>query len=179
MLSQACVKNSVHGVWCLVVYTPPPADTHSLGRHPLGRHPPPQDGHCSGRYASYWNAFLLIFTGRNEVLAKVIFSQACVILSMGRCLGRFSNFSGGVLQFLRGFSNFSGGVLQFFGEGVVLQFGGGISNFSGVSNFFGGVSPIFLGGVSTGIRSTFGRYASYWNAFLSKIFFSINFFFTF
>ena len=23
-----------------------------------GRHPPPPDGHCSGRYASYWNAFL-------------------------------------------------------------------------------------------------------------------------
>ena len=40
----------------------PPADT------PIGRHPPrqtspradnpPPDGHCSGRYASYWNAFL-------------------------------------------------------------------------------------------------------------------------
>ena len=25
---------------------------------PLGRHTPPPDGHCSGRYASYWNAFL-------------------------------------------------------------------------------------------------------------------------
>ena len=33
--------------------------------------------------------------------------------------------------------------------------------------FFGGGSSKFLGGVfSTGIRSTFGRYASYWNAFL-------------
>ena len=33
-----------------------------LGRHPPGqtrpgKHPPPY-GHCSGRYASYWNAFL-------------------------------------------------------------------------------------------------------------------------
>ena len=41
------------------------------GRHPLGRYPsmhlgrhtpaagrPPPNGHCSGRYASYWNAFL-------------------------------------------------------------------------------------------------------------------------
>ena len=26
------------------------------GRHPSGRHPP--NGYCSGRYASYWNAFL-------------------------------------------------------------------------------------------------------------------------
>ena len=47
----------------------PQADTPQantpLGRHPptdtpLGRHPPPPppgDGHCSGRCASYWNAF--------------------------------------------------------------------------------------------------------------------------
>ena len=28
------------------------------GRHPPGQTPPPPDGHCSGRYASYWNAFL-------------------------------------------------------------------------------------------------------------------------
>ena len=34
-------------------------DTHPTGQTPLGRHPPPADGHCSGRYASYWNAFLL------------------------------------------------------------------------------------------------------------------------
>ena len=38
---------------------PPPADTR-LSRHP--RPPPPQippsDGHCSGWYASYWNAFM-------------------------------------------------------------------------------------------------------------------------
>ena len=35
--------------------TSPQADT-PLGRHPLGRHSP--DGNWSGRYASYWNAFL-------------------------------------------------------------------------------------------------------------------------
>ena len=50
----------------------PPGQTHSLDKHPLGRHPPtwadtrpprqrpPSDGHCSGRYASYWNAFLFL-----------------------------------------------------------------------------------------------------------------------
>ena len=33
-----------------------------LGRHPPGRQSrPPGDGHCSGRYASYWNAFLFIY----------------------------------------------------------------------------------------------------------------------
>ena len=35
-------------------YTPPSWTDTSLGRHPLSR-----DGHCSGRYASYWNAMLL------------------------------------------------------------------------------------------------------------------------
>ena len=52
--------------------TPPsPRQTPYPGRHspwadtpqqtPPGRHPPPPpDGHCNGRYASYWNAFLLI-----------------------------------------------------------------------------------------------------------------------
>ena len=48
--------------------TLPRADTPLTGRQlPLGRHPPagihppgrpPWDGHCSGWYASYWNAFL-------------------------------------------------------------------------------------------------------------------------
>ena len=38
----------------------PPGQTHPLGRHPLGRQThPSQDGHCSRRYASYWNALLL------------------------------------------------------------------------------------------------------------------------
>ena len=77
MFSQACVKNSVHGGVC---QTFPlgrhPLGRHSPGRHPLGRHSPwadtplrqtppfgrhpPADGYCSGQYASYWNAFLLI-----------------------------------------------------------------------------------------------------------------------
>ena len=43
---------------------------HLLGRHPVGRHASwagtllwadtPWDGYCSGRYASYWNAFLYL-----------------------------------------------------------------------------------------------------------------------
>ena len=50
------------------VYPPlgrhPLRQTPSLGHRqttPQGKHPPPPpaDGHCSGRYASYWNAFLL------------------------------------------------------------------------------------------------------------------------
>ena len=40
--------------------TPPPEQTPPRSRHPRSRHPPPpqRDGHCCGRYASYWNAFL-------------------------------------------------------------------------------------------------------------------------
>ena len=47
MFSQASVKNSVHG------------GVHSPCRHSLGR--PPLDGHCRGRCAYYWNAFLFTF----------------------------------------------------------------------------------------------------------------------
>ena len=39
------------------------------GRHPpMARQPPPPswDGHCSGRYASYWNAFLFLMLFRWE-----------------------------------------------------------------------------------------------------------------
>ena len=70
------VSHSVHGGRCtpslgrqplrdrhpLPVQTPPRTDTPSGQIHPLGRHPwpnTPPDGHCSGRYASYWNKFLL------------------------------------------------------------------------------------------------------------------------
>ena len=34
-------------------------DRPGLGRHSPRRADPPRDGYCSGRYASYWNAFLL------------------------------------------------------------------------------------------------------------------------
>ena len=41
----------------------------------------PPDGHCSGRYASYWNEFLL--PPANEVWGKVMFLQVSVILFPG------------------------------------------------------------------------------------------------
>ena len=37
------------------------APVHAGTHHPpLGRHPPTADGYCCGRYASYWNAFLVL-----------------------------------------------------------------------------------------------------------------------
>ena len=41
-------------------WTDTPPGRHPLGRHPPGKTPPRADCHCSGRYASYWNAFLLL-----------------------------------------------------------------------------------------------------------------------
>ena len=41
---------------CMLGYTPPGQTP------PLGQTPPPADGYCSGRYASYWNAFLYKFS---------------------------------------------------------------------------------------------------------------------
>ena len=64
VITPAC--HSVHrgGIY-LSAWDAPPGK-HPPGRHPQdpGRHtpradtPPPADGYCSGRYASYWNAFL-------------------------------------------------------------------------------------------------------------------------
>ena len=53
MFLHLSVSHSVHkGAGSASVH----AGIHTL----LGRHPP-ADGHCSGRYASYWNAFLFIY----------------------------------------------------------------------------------------------------------------------
>ena len=104
---------------------------------------------CVLRYISYWStAFvksfsstIFIFTGRNEVLAKVIFLQACVCPQWG---GGYPSMP---CRSVRGGSLVPGGL-----------------------QFFGGGSPIFWGGLQFfGIRSTFGRYASYWNAFLLNL----------
>ena len=44
---------------------PPGADT------PHGRKQPPQDGYCCGRYASYWNTFLVSFvSGQHQNTGK-------------------------------------------------------------------------------------------------------------
>ena len=60
MVSQVCVKNLVGGGG--VGVHPGPLRQTTPGRHThtpwADTHPTPhQDGHCSGRYASYWNAF--------------------------------------------------------------------------------------------------------------------------
>ena len=75
MFSQACVKNSVQGEGGsasvhagihLSSRLHPRQTSPSWADTPPGRRPPtgqtsPANGYCSGRYASYWNAFLFSF----------------------------------------------------------------------------------------------------------------------
>ena len=100
IFSQACVKNSVHrgrvsaSVHAGMHQPPPPQQTPyppsrtrpppPRSRHPLWeqtptRSRPPQEADCSirstsGRYASYWNAFLFSFTNamytKNEIIPQ-------------------------------------------------------------------------------------------------------------
>ena len=85
---------------------------------------------------------VLFITGRNEVLAKVMFLQASVILSTG---GGEGMVPGGVSPILGGSPIFRGEVSP-----ILLGGRGGrcVSNFreGGVSNFPGGLQ-FFLGGV--------------------------------
>ena len=95
IFSQVSVSHSVHRGGCLADTTPG-ADTPwvetSLGRHlPLGQtpslaqcmlgytQPPSPGGHCSGRYASYSNAFLCI-NCFPEITFKIFFRVAMWLL---------------------------------------------------------------------------------------------------
>ena len=69
--------------------TPAPWQTLPLGRHPLGRHlparrhnPPPPDGHCSGRYESYWNVFLFLKAVQKKYLqiSEVVTTNSFIII---------------------------------------------------------------------------------------------------
>ena len=87
---SASVHAGTHPLW----KQPPGSTTPSPGRHPLGRPllathpthgqtppgqisplgqtfswadtPPPADGYCSRRYASYWNAFLFLWAKASD-----------------------------------------------------------------------------------------------------------------
>ena len=81
----------------------------------------------------------LLITGRNEVLAKVIFSQACVILFTGglgipACLAGQIRRGVGIPACL---ASQSPGSLQIFGGSPIFR--GGSPIFWGVLQFFGGV----------------------------------------
>ena len=100
--NSSCWKGHVFTGVCLTTEgrcTPPP---QAEGRHPLprqrtatplgrppqaeGRQPlPPADGHCSGRYASYWNAFLFTCWKQSGKIAQVygmfFVSRCCPVFS--------------------------------------------------------------------------------------------------
>ena len=60
--------------------------------HPpsLGRQPPPTDGHCRRRYASYWNAFLLSIS--LKTVSKTVFHISLLWHSTATTLYIFSTF---------------------------------------------------------------------------------------
>ena len=53
-----------------------------FGRHPPDRYPPPRaDGYCSGRYASYWNAFLFSKSFAENCMKMKEIGQGCLVPS--------------------------------------------------------------------------------------------------
>ena len=105
MFSQACVKNSVHkGVYPSMHWAGMCVSQHGLGggvadtpsADTPGQTSPFPDSHCSGRYASYWNALLL--PPANEVCEGYIF-YTCVSFCPrgGACIvGRGVHGGGGL-----------------------------------------------------------------------------------
>ena len=88
--------------------------------------------------------------------------------------------TGGVPAPILGGYFFRGGGIFFGGVPAPIFFwGGACSNFLGGGIFWGVPAPNFRGGIFFGgapifgIRSPFGRYASYWNAFLFLILISL------
>ena len=131
--------------------------TDTSRQTPPGRHTPPPDGHCSGRYASYWNAFLL--PPANVVCEGYVFTGICDSVNRGgmrgfiwgACVVLFGGhawfYSGGMHGFIRG-----GGVHGFGGACMVLS--GGVCGFiwGGMHGFIWGACVVLSGGVCGFIR---------------------------
>ena len=88
---------------------------HPLGRHPPGGRPhadtpradtswadiPPADGYCSGRYASYWNAFFFIQSEHWNMSNLVRFSETSPeIFSIWRAKTALLRISNDFLNYL-------------------------------------------------------------------------------
>ena len=103
---------------------------------------------------------LLFLPPANEVCEGYVFTGVCLSMG-GPCVvarGGMHSCFGGVHGFFRG-----AGMRGFF-QGACMVFLGGMHG------FFWGAGVVFSGGACIGydeIRSVSGRYASYWNAFLS------------
>ena len=89
-------------------YTPPSWTDTSLGRQPLSR-----DGHCSGRYASYWNAILL--PPATKLGQSYVFTGICHSVNRGVHLVLGGVCSGWVVPGPRGVPSPGGCLLQVWG----------------------------------------------------------------
>ena len=108
---------------CMLGYHPPEEDNPLPKKESPG--PPPGIQSMSGRYASYWNAFLL--PPANEVWGKVIFLHLFVILFTG---GHAWFYSGGHAWFYSGgMHGFIQGCVCGFIRGHVWFYLGGMCGF--------------------------------------------------
>ena len=142
-----------------------------------------RDGHCSGWYASYWNAFLLPPT--NEVWGKVIFFHLSLILFTKGGVpgqvppGRYTPWAGTPPGQVHPWQVHPQAGTR--SEGTSPQAGTPLAGTPPKQVHPPGRYP--LAGtpprqvhpqagtppaMHAGIRSTSGRYASHWNAFLFK-----------
>ena len=147
-------------------------DTTHKHPPPEQKPPPQRDGHCCGRYASYWNAFLFVLnlTSYSSLkvtcyrlqrsCSKVMFSQACV---------KNSVHSGGLSPSMHQRSHALGGGST-WGVSVLgglcpggLCLGGSLSKGVYVQGSLLGRPPPDR---DPPCKVTGGRYASFWNAFL-------------
>ena len=117
---------------------------------------------------SKFGSIVTLFTGLNEVVAKVIFSVACVKNSFHRVVSHFG----------LGVSHFGPGGSPILVQGVSIFCLGVVSRPTAKGEIQGDLVQAHSQGGSSGdqkqtppkIRSMSGRYASYWNAFSSSLF---------
>ena len=74
MFLHLSVSHSVHGNGSSWAGTPGPVHPPWDQVHPLGQVHPPADGYCCGRYASYWNQFLLYLKWKTKCAPYSLFT---------------------------------------------------------------------------------------------------------
>ena len=160
IFSEACVNNSVHGgVACVVAG---------------GTYVVLFGGAC---VVLFGGACMVLFGGQGGMrgfiwgACMVLFGVACVVLFGGACVVLFGGHAWFYLGGMRGF--IWGGMHGFIPGGHAWFYSGGMRGFipGGMRGFiWGGMRGFFSFFGYNEIRSMSGRYASYWNAFLSFVY---------
>ena len=89
------------GGWGVQPLVRSPGHTHP-GQTPPGQTPSLADNHCSGRYASYWNAFLFAFNFENGNFRyphmRIIHIFKNISVSLGEDFNNSSGFADGIIR---------------------------------------------------------------------------------